>query len=284
MIYNRTSGREFDALIFVAFIFMPLLSSSQSLEIERDEKQFSVSIRSENGEKIHAPAEGLWSIATDWKENWPAGWHHAAPTRMEEFGAWKILSGTIILPEGTWRLQDAYKEDNGRIKWHGEETLDQVTLSVRWQVENDAVQAFLPGILYYGNPSGEKNGAHKVPVFHGKPGEAAIFEEHRFPMPFACLEWKNANDNVGAALHALPSLVHGGNLEDQWWSLGVQTLENHSELIMLSGPITYNNEKSVAKALQRSSMPYGDTYMNIKPGMVIEKTFYLEVYETNTKG
>ena len=34
-----------------------------------------------------------------------------------------------------------------------------------------------PNILYYGNPSGEKNGKHKVPTFHGLPGEEAIFEE-----------------------------------------------------------------------------------------------------------
>ena len=53
---------------------------------------------------------------------------------------------------------------------------------------------------------------------------------------------------------------------------------------MMSGPITYNGKKSVAKALQRASLPYGNTYMTVKPGMIIEKTFYLEVYETEAKG
>ena len=265
-------------------------SISQTLDILEKGGKYQVSVKSEKGESIIMPSEGLWSIATDWKDDWPANWNHASPTKIEEFGDWKILSGTMKTSLGEWHLQDAYRQEDGRVKcirrfeWHGEQALDQVTLSVRWKVNSKNVQGFLPGILYYGNPSGEKNGAHKVPVFHGKPGEAAIFEEHRYPMPFACLEWNNSNQYHGAALHTIPSLVNGGNVADQWWSLGIQTNENDSELIMMSGPITYNGKKSVAKALQRESMPYGDTYMTVKPGMVIEKTFYLEVHETQSKG
>lgn len=265
-------------------------AKAQTLNIQKSNENYLVSVKSEKGESINMPSEGLWSIATEWKDDWPANWKHASPTDMKEFGNWKILSGTMTVPQGEWHFQDAYRQENGRIKcirrfeWHGDETLENVTLSVRWKVNTNEVQAFLPGILYYGNPSGEKNGANKVPVYHGLPGEAAIFEEHRYPMPFACLEWKNDEQYHGAALHTLPSPVNGGNRDDQWWSLGVQTNDNESELIMLSGPITYNGQKSVAKALQRESMPYGDTYMAVTPGMIIEKTFYLEVFETNAKG
>ena len=271
-------------------LIIPTILNGQNLNIQQDGSVYQISVLSDDKARISAPDEGLWSISTTWKDDWPTNWHHASPSKVEEFGDWIIVSGSMDISDGTWKIRDAYRQEEGRIKcirrfeWRGEKPLEHVTLSIRWQVENDAVQALLPGILYYGNPSGEKNGAHKVPVFHGKAGEAAIFEEHRYPMPFACLEWQNSGQNMGAALHTLPSPVNGGNKEDQWWSLGVQSFEKHSELIMLSGPITYNGKKSVAKALQRDFLPYGDTFMKVKPGAVIEKTFYLEVYEAPGKG
>lgn len=271
-------------------LFSSMSLKAQQLNIEHENGKYNVSVIGENGSSISMPAEGLWSVATEWNNDWPANWKHAQAVNLTTSGNWKILKGSITLPEGTLHLQDAFREEKGRIKcirrfeWKGEESLKNLTLSVRWKVNSKKVDAFLPGILYYGNPSGEKNGAHKVPVYHGLPGEAAIFEEHRYPMPFSCLEWKEGQKYQGAALHALPSLAAGGNRNDQWWSLGVQTNNNDSELIMLSGPVTYNGKKSVAKALQRSSLPYNNTYMTMQPGMVVEKTFCLEVYETNTKG
>ena len=274
----------------IATVFALSTVWAQELKIKEIENEYQVVIESESGQTIYQPKDGLWSIATDWQNDWPADWHHASHDKVQEFGDWKILSGSLILPEGTWKLQDSYRKENGRIKcirrfeWHGERVLEKVSLSVRWNVKSNEAEAFLPGILYYGNPSGEKNGAHKVPVYHGHPGEAAIFEEHRYPMPFACLEWADNGKFHGAALHTLPSTVNGGNREDQWWSLGVESHENNAELTMISGPITYNGKKSVAKALQRASMPYSDTYITVKPGTIIEKTFYLEVYETEAKG
>jgi hypothetical protein len=289
---NNNTNRKFKLyitlILFAVFNFVEI--SAQTLDINQVDDKYIVSIKSEKGESVTMPSEGLWSVATEWKDDWPASWEHAYPTKMEESGDWKILTGTLRLPDGDLLLQDAYRKENGRIKcirrykWDGENALEKVTLSVRWKVNSKKVSAFLPGILYYGNPSGEKNGAHKVPVFHGLPGEAAIFEEHRYPMPFASLEWNDAEKYHGAALHVIPSLAAGGNRTDQWWSLGIQTNENDSELIMLSGPVSYNGEKSTAKALQRSSLTYGDTYLTLKPGMVIEKTFYLEVFETKGRG
>jgi hypothetical protein len=289
---KRTAlGKHFvqGALVVVGLLYSVTIQGQQ-LVIQEVKGNYFVSVSSSEGISVSMPDKGLWSVATEWKNDWPDNWQHASPTKMQEFGDWKILSGAMKLPEGEWHLQDAYKKENGRIKcirrfeWHGKETLEKVTLSVRWKINQTGIQAFLPGILYYGNPSGEKNGAHKVPVYHGQPGEAAIFEEHRYPMPFACLEWKDSDRFFGAALHTLPSPVHGGHRKDQWWSLGVQTQEHETELIMLSGPITYNGQKSTAKALQGASMPYGDTYMRVKPGAVIEKTFYLEIYEADKKG
>lgn len=246
--------------------------------------------KTDNNELISVPDEGLWSIATVWKNDWPADWKHASPNKFEQSGDWQIFTGTLELPEGNFELRDAYRPEGNRIKcvrrfeWKGKKTLDRITLSVRWKIDAQKPKAFLPGILYYGNPSGEKNGANKVPVYHGEAGEKAIFEEHRYPMPFASFEWNDNGKFKGAALHTIPSTVYGGNHFDQWWSLGVETYEDHSEFVLLSGPISYNNKPSVAKALQRSAMPYGDTWTKIEPGTIIEKIFYLEAYNVKEKG
>jgi hypothetical protein len=169
-----------------------------------------------------------------------------------------------------------------RFEWTGDETLEKVTLSVRWKVEGDLLQAFLPGILYYGNPSAEKNRPEYNPIYHGHPGELSIFEEHRYPMPFACLE--SDEGKFGAALHTVPSPVKGADWQDQWWSLGVRAYEGYSEFVLYSGPVAYNNQYSVAKALQSKPMEYGNTYVNIEPGTIIEKSYYLDLYAISQKG
>lgn len=287
---NHSTYRIIIFNLVLVGILQSIEIAAQQLSIQQKKGSYVVSVTDENGTSISMPSEGLWSVATGWENEWPADWKHSQAIKLTSSGDWKILSGTMKLPEGDWHFQDAYRQEKSRIKcirrfeWKGEKELEKVTLSVRWKVNAKKVDAFLPGILYYGNPSGEKNGEHKVPVYHGLSGESAIFEEHRYPMPFACLEWDQKETYYGAALHTLPSPVAGGNRNDQWWSLGVLTNDNDSELIMLSGPVSYNGKLSVAKALQRASLPYGDTYMTVKPGMVIEKTFYLEVYETKTLG
>ncbi|MCT4648576.1 MAG: hypothetical protein N4A74_26545 [Carboxylicivirga sp.] len=236
------------------------------------------------------PNEGLWSVATAWKNEWPTSWIHSNPEKVERSGPWQIFHGTLKIGDGNLILRDAYRKEGDKIKcirrfeWKGQQVLDSITLSVRWKVDAKEPAAFLPGIIYYGNPSGEKNGKHKVPVFHGKDGEKAIFEEHRYPMPFASYEWNRNGNYYGAALHSKPTPVYGGEHFDQWWSLGLESYKNHSELVLLSGPVTYNDQPSVAKALQQKAMPYGETWMKMEPGTVIEKIYYLEAYPVKEKG
>eukprot|EP00731_Ephydatia_muelleri_P033008 g33008.t1 len=239
---------------------------------------------------MSSPKEGLWSIATGWENGWPSNWQHAQISEIKEVGEWKEVIGKLTLPEGDWLLKDYYREEAGKIKcirryeWKGKQTLETVTLSVRFQLPSNNAKPFLPGILYYGNPSGEKNGKDNVAWYHGEAGEEALFEEHRYPMPFSSVEWKTGNNYYGAALHTVPSPVYKGNHFDQWWSLGVKTNANNTELELLSGPIGYNGQHNIAKALQSSPMPYGDTYIKVTPGTVIEKTFYLEVYPVAQQG
>ena len=263
------------------------------------EANFKVNIQNEayqpelwiSGQRVlSAPEEGLWSVATTWENDWPSGWKHVSPDTYETSGDWQILYGALDLGKGKLFFRDAYRQEGilikciRRFEWQGQQSIDSLTLSVRWQAPGTHSRPFLPGILYYGNPSGEKNGADKVPFYHGNAGEQAIFEEHRYPMPFASLECDSQNGQFGVALHSQPSPVSGGNHFDQWWSMGVRAYEKASELVLLSGPVTYNGKLSVAKATQSHSLPYGGTWMKMVPGTVIEKTFYLQAYPVTQKG
>ena len=155
-------------------------------------------------------------------------------------------------------------------------------MSVRWQTAARSARVLLPGILYHGNPSGAESG--RVPVFTGTEGEQAIFEEHRYPIPFASIEWESGPGLFGAALHTLPSPVPYGNLRDQWWSLGIEAISKGTELTLLSGPCASNGKRSVVKAVQPGFVPMDEAYLNVPPGTVIEKTFFIEAYPVEAKG
>ena len=238
---------------------------------------------------ITPASEGLWSIATGWENDWMTDWSHANPTHIEYLDNWTILTGSIVLPEGEMLLRDSYSEvDNGLIKcvrrfeWKGPDTLRNATLSVRFRMEGSQLKPFLPGILYYGNKMGAKVNPDIIPVYTGHAGEFAIFEDHRYPMPFAMLE--NVAEKYAAAMHTTPSPVKGAVLNDQWWSMGVEAYDGYTEFVLYSGPIGYNGQRSVAKALQRSPMKYSNTYLTLEPGSVIEKEFYLELYPIEREG
>ena len=238
---------------------------------------------------ITVPQDGLWSVATGWQDDWMCGWNHADPQKVEKSGEWTILSGRIQLENGDMVLRDSYRQIRDglvqcirRYEWTGNETLKNVTLSVRLSMAGDRMMPLLPGVLYYGNKNGAKVNPNIIPVYEGEPGEFAIFEEHRYPMPFAMLE--NAKGGYAAALHTVPSPIRGAVLADQWWSLGVEAKDGCSEFVMYSGPIGYNGKHSVAKALQKTPMRYADTYINMEPGRIIEKTFYVELYQIEGEG
>lgn len=238
-----------------------------------------------------SPAEGLWSVATNWVEQWPAGWVHAQPARVSREGDWVRVAGSIELPEGRLDLTDDYRLEGDvvrglrRFTWHGKVELPRCTLTVRWQLPGVTnAHPLLPGILYYGNPSGAKTGAGAVAVHPGKPGDESLFEEHRFAAPFASVEWGSGESFHSAALHTLPSRVGGGHHADQWWSLGVIAREQATELTLLSGPCRANGQPSMVKALQQKFLPYPDAWMTLRPGTVVEKTFFLQAVPQVAEG
>ncbi|MEA3226861.1 MAG: hypothetical protein U9Q07_13000, partial [Planctomycetota bacterium] len=278
------------SISLAAFFFLTAGAhgNNPDLRTPHDGEGYQVQIAISGRSVLASPPEGLWSIATDWKDSWPASWLHAKPSDVERVGDWTILRGKLETPAGTWQLSDSYLPEGNVIKcirrftWEGKETAEHVTLSVRFQCPGKGSRVVLPGILYHGNPSGAKSG--RVPVYSGKPGEEAVFEEHRFPMPYASLEWSADGGLLGAALHSLPSPVPYGNLEDQWWSLGLIAKDQGTEMVLMSGPCASNGKRSVIKASQRGFVPYDNTYINVQPGAIIEKTFYLEAYPVARKG
>ena len=238
---------------------------------------------------ISAPDEGLWSVSTGWENDWMCDWKHADPQTVEKSGEWTVLSGEMSFDSGDLILRDSYRQIREglvqcvrRYEWTGTKTLPDVTLSVRWKMAGESMMPCLPGILYYGNRNGAKVNSEIIPVYNGIDGEFAIFEEHRYPMPFAMLE--NAAEGYAAAVHTLPSPVRGAVLSDQWWSLGVEARNGSSEFVLYSGPIGYNGRHSVAKALQKKPMRYADTWIDLEPGRIIEKTFYIETYSIEGEG
>ncbi len=240
---------------------------------------------------FQSPAEGLWSVATAWKDGWPAEWRHAVPEKTEQAGGWTVLSGHLDLPQGQLNLEDAYRIEGSvvrglrRFTWTGTVPLPHCTLSVRWTLPG-AVQAkpMLPGIVHYGNPCGARTNANAVAVHAGKPGDESIFEEHRYAVPMAVVEWRDGEAWRSAALHTVPSLVPDGNHADQWWSLGVASKEEGAELLLLSGPCTANGKRSVTKSLQGKFMDFPDNWVDLRPGTVIEKSFYLEACPAVAQG
>ena len=242
-----------------------------------------VEVRAGDRVVLQSPEEGLWSLATEWTNGWPAAWVHAQPTKVGREGDWTLVTGQLQLPGGSLELRDSYRLEGDvirgvrRFTWHGKQELPRCTLSVRWLAPGATnAQPLLPGILYYGNPSGARTGAVAVAVHRGKPGDESIFEEHRYSAPFASIEWRDGDSFRSAALHTLPSRVAGGNHTDQWWSLGVVARAEATELTLLSGPCAANGQHSVVKALQAKFLPYPDAWMTLRPGMVVEKSFLLQ--------
>jgi hypothetical protein len=170
-------------------------------------------------------------------------------------------------------LRDAYRREGELIRgvrrftWRGRSVLPHCTLSVRWQSPGSAgALPLLPGISYYGNPSGARTKAGAVPLHAGKAGEESIYEEHRYAAPWAYAEWRTGAAARGAALHTLPSPVAGGHQRDQWWSLGVVAQADATEFVALSGPVSSNGRRSVAKALQKEFLVFSGHVGRPGPG------------------
>lgn len=238
---------------------------------------------------ISTPEEGLWSVATSWKNDWPADWVDIKPEKHFKSGEWDLFTGKVRIGNGEMRVRDAYRQlNNGltqcirRYEWHGKDTLKQATLSVRLKMKGEKLMPYAPGMLHYGNPNGASVNPEIIPVYKGEAGEFAVFEDHRYAQPFVMLE--NGAELYAAAVHTTPSPVRGAKISDLWWSMGVENQGDYTDFVLYSGPIGYNKQHSVVKALQRRPMKYTDTYLNLEPGRIIEKEFFVELYPIERPG
>ncbi|MCB1121148.1 MAG: hypothetical protein KJT03_06350, partial [Verrucomicrobiae bacterium] len=242
------------------------------------------------------PKEGRWSVATGWEDGWPAEWHHVAVSSRQEVGEWTIFEGSLQLPEGDFKLRDSSRvidpetgltEVRRRWDWTGDEPISRVTLSVRLSVEGmKEGRPFLPGISYYDNPAGQSVDATRIPVIQAAKGKRrGFYEEHRYPMAFAAAEGEVDGKLTVAVLHSLPSPVPNGHYEDQWWSLGLEYLEEGEvELALYSGAVASNGRNAIIKGHQRKFHDYDAAWMTFKPGQTVEKTFYMEAYLVDKRG
>ena len=276
------------ALFLACFSFAPL-GASPRFEVVRDSAGF-VPRWSCGQFVVTPPAEGLWSIATAWRDGAPAEWRHVRAVTCERTGEWTSLSGELACRGGRWLLRDAYRVEDDllhcirRYEWTEGPVLDSVTLGIRWQLPPCPVRPFLPGILYYGNPSGARNTPDNVVRYEGRAGEFALFEEHRYPMPFAAFEIECGERCAAASLFTLPSPLADPRYADHWWSLGVRQADGRPELLLLSGPIGYNGRAGACKALQKGSLQLPGQYLAVRPGTVIEKEFRLAIDPAPLRG
>ncbi len=202
------------------------------------------------------------SIGLGWETGWVKEWRDA-------------VDGLEVRETRTASL-DGLEKVVVRWTWKGEKPLEKVTLAVREPVtgKSESLKPFMPGILMYGNPSNAGRRGGRVPLYAGKPGEFAIFEDHRFPMPFVLLE--NSENGDFTAVHTVPSPARGAKVQDLWWSAGVEATATGGDIVLLSGPVGYNRRRSVVKALQEKAMDYDETYLTLRPGDIIEKIYYIQ--------
>ena len=260
--------------LLVALVVPDFVVSSQTRFLVKD----GGVVFTDGTDTLRTPSEGLWSVAAGWKDDWMSDWTHVKATKIEKTGDWTVLKGSAGFKEGELELTDSYSlTPEGlvrcvrRFEWTGKDTLRNVTLSVRLQEKGNGLSLFAPGIVYYGNKNGASVNPELIATWSGHPGELAVFEDHRYPMPFVMLE--NPSSLRAVAVHTTPSPVRGAVLSDQWWSLGAEAHEGVTEIVMYSGPIGYNGRKSTAKARQRTFMRYSDTYIVLEPGRVVEKEY-----------
>ncbi|MHB8952192.1 MAG: hypothetical protein ACYC4U_04375 [Pirellulaceae bacterium] len=237
---------------------------------------------------LRSPHQGLWCVAMDWQDHWPAAWYYGAPESAERVADWTILRGHVKTPQGDWEVSDSYRPEKGTIKgirrwvWTGAATADRCTLAVQFVTPATGPEVVMPGVLYHGNPSGARSG--RVPVYTGAIGEESLFEEHRFPMPFVSVEWQGQGPRFGAALHSLPCPAPFAHRSDQWWSLGCVAQDDGTALTLLSGPCASNGVRSSIKQRQGGFGPCDETYLAVPPRGIIEKTFYLHSYPVSREG
>src|SRR5262249_50273939 len=54
---------------------------------------------------LASPPEGLWTIACDWRDQWPQDWQNARPGAPETIEDWTIVRGELNACGAAWQFQ-----------------------------------------------------------------------------------------------------------------------------------------------------------------------------------
>lgn len=244
----------------------------------------------EDGEVLlQSSANGLWSIAQDWQDNRPTDFAYGNPTKIEKRADCIIAEGKVKTRTGVWTIKDVYTRASDSIKclrrfiYNGKDAA-KVSLKNEFVIPTETEKILIPSVIYYGNPSGFKHGANRVATFSKKDSKDVLFEEHRISMPFVCAEFSKGDKLYSVALHTIPTKASFSNKNDQWWTLGASVQDGSTALISTSGAVAYNNKWGRVKSLQLQSHNYPDTYLNVRDGAIIQKTFYISAGKCDREG
>ncbi len=260
-----------------------IMLQKNNLRFEFNNKKI---IFSDNGKsELFIPADEYWAVATAFEGKTPVQWHYGAVYYCKSLPDGVILSGKISVPGGEISCQDfcIFNENALEIRrrWHYTgKTISNITLSYRFRQPGNSGRILLPGVLYYGNPSGRNSG--RVPFVTGSPHEKAFFEEHRLPMPFISSE--NSTTAAMAAIHTIPSPVPQAARQDTWWSLGVEYANEYTELAGYSGFVSCNGVDGNIKCSQTEFVELPGNGMTLSDDMIVEKSFALQVDSHTTRG
>ena len=236
------------------------------------------------------PPEAAWAVYDKWDDppnselaHWFGG-RHVFPV-MQVRGAGEnevVATGRGEVDGQPWDFQDRYRFEHGAVRidrrWHhaGSHEQRKITLTTALRVPAGSdPRVMLPGILYNGNPSAyAAKPVFKMPYV---PGARALYEEHRFPVPFVNIESSVSDRRVYASLLTVPSRVPEGHKDDQWWSLGLEwRWDGHVDLLSTSGAVATNGFPSMVYGHRNGFDPYDDAYIDVTGDTTIEKTYYVD--------
>ena len=237
------------------------------------------------------PTGAVWSAFSAWDDphnpasaHWFSGEHDFKAQKVQQMEPGHVLAeGTGSIEGQPWEFEDLYSFEHGAVKvvrrWHhiGPDSQSPITLvtAVRVPVQDDARVVF-PGILYNGNPGAYP--AMPVPHFPFIADAKALYEEHRFPVPFVDVESTVEGRRLYASLLTIPSRVAQGHRgEDQWWSLGVERRWDASaDILNVSGAVMTNGLPSTIYGHRNGFDPYDQAYLDVRGDVTFEKTFYID--------
>jgi len=238
-------------------------------------------------------ADGFWSIGRRLVDGWPKTWDHGVIDKVERIGPWLVATGHVDTPWGNWQIRDQWRisgtvlEGSRRWTWKGNEPSPRSVLSVGWVVPGHSATLLLPGVLYHGNPAGQRyrkaGWDGLVPEWTGTEGERLQVEEHRLPQPWASFEWEAGSGmqlRLMAALHSHPSAPSHGTHPDLSWTLGAEAVKDGTLLQLLSGAVALNGRTGVVKSGQAHETSFTDVAISVPPNTCIEKRYRLQANVT----